>query len=187
MAKTQKFLNAVRIIFKNEGGYVDNPNDSGGKTNMGITEGTLRTANKYGITKVTDVRNLTRDICENIYYEMYWKTCGAEDLMEPIDLMHFDASVHHGVAGANKILQKAINNVLDSNVLVVDGIVGKNTKNYIDKVITDTNSAKNFSLIYLDERDKTFQSIVNRAPKNKVFLKGWLNRTKELRRIVKSF
>ena len=52
MEKSQKFLKAMKVIFANEGGYVNNKYDKGGRTNLGITAATLRAANNNGITKI---------------------------------------------------------------------------------------------------------------------------------------
>ena len=183
--RTDKFNKAIKIILANEGGYVNHPNDPGGETNLGITTNTLKQANSYGITDLISVKNLTTEIASDIYYEMYWKPSKAENMLSPIDLIHFDATVNCGGSRANKLLQQAINFILAQKILVVDGIIGKNTLKYFNSVVTDDERAKEFSYILLDERDKFYENLAAKNSKMKVFLKGWHNRTNNLRKLIK--
>ena len=182
--KTDKFLKAIKVVFANEGGYVNHKDDSGGKTNMGITEATLKNEVKYGITDITDVKKLTRSVCEDIYFEMYWTPCKAESMKDAISLIHFDNAVNCGTVTAGKLIQRAINKVLNANVLVVDGIIGKNTLNYLDKVSATNEMALKFALVYCDIRDDYYNQLAINKPKMKVFLKGWHNRIQHLRDIL---
>lgn len=53
------FYSTLPMVLRYEGGFVNNPKDRGGKTNMGITQGFLKIyKNKAGVT-VDDVENLT--------------------------------------------------------------------------------------------------------------------------------
>ena len=58
------FDQAIEVILKHEGGYANNPNDSGGET-------------KYGISKRSypelNIRGLTRDYAKKIYEQDFWK------------------------------------------------------------------------------------------------------------------
>lgn len=182
--KTDKFMKAVKVIFANEGGYINHKDDPGGKTNMGITKDTLKNAVKCGITDINDVKKLTRSTCEDIYFEMYWTPCKAECMKDAISLIHFDGAVNCGITMACKLIQKTINKVLNSNILVIDGIIGKNTLNYLDKVsITDEMALKS-ALVYCDIRDNYYDELAINKPKMKVFLKGWHNRIQHLRDIL---
>ena len=183
-SKNDKFMKCMKIVFENEGGYVNNPNDSGKETNMGITAATLKDANNYGITKIKDVKKLTRSVCEDIYFAMYWRTSKCDEFDEPLDLMVFDTAVHSGPTQAIKFLQKSINEALNGKVLVVDGLYGKNTKNYVDKCTSDINHTKLLCKTYLDIRENFLKELCNKKPKNKVFLKGWMNRINKLRKII---
>ena len=184
--KSEKFLKAMKVIFKNEGGYSDHPNDKGGKTNLGITTATLKSAVANKITNITDVRELTRDVAENIYFQMYWTPSKAEIMKSPIDLIQFDVAVNSGVKNANKLLQRAINKCLNTNILVVDGIIGKNTLKYLDKVSTTNEQAIKFSHVFLDIRAVFYDEIIARNPSQKVFRNGWMNRIKNLRTIIQN-
>ena len=182
--KTEKFLKAMKVIFANEGGYVNNKYDKGGKTNLGITASTLKTANANKITNITDVKLLTFDVAEDIYYQMYWIPSKAEDMHSPIDLIHFDVSVNSGVKNANKMLQKAVNKALGSNVVGVDGIIGKNSIKYLSQVSDTDEKARQLSYIYLDVRASFYDDIIKRDPTQKIFRNGWMNRIQNLKNII---
>ena len=182
--KTEKFLKAMKVIFANEGGYVNNKCDKGGETNLGITAATLKTANSNKITNITDVKQLTFDTAEDIYYQMYWIPSKSEDMNSPLDLIQFDVSINSGVKNANKMLQKAINKAFGSNILVVDGIIGKNTMRYLSQVSDTDIKAKQLSYIYLDIRASFYEDIIKRDPTQNVFRKGWMNRIQNLKNII---
>ena len=187
MEKSSKFLKAIKIIFRNEGGYVNNPNDKGGKTNMGITQSTLNTAVKNKITNISDVKNLTRDVCEDIYYKMYWLPSKAEDMFSPIDLIHFDIAVNSGIKNANILFQKTINRLLGKDILIVDGIIGKQTFLQFNSLIKSKDDAINFSNTLLDLRKVFYENIIRRNSSQKVFYNGWMNRIKHLRDTITKY
>ena len=90
-----------------EGGYQDIPNDSGnwtgGKVGVGINKGT-----KYGISAASypdlDIKNLTMEQADAIYFRDYWQASGADKLPWPACLLVFDTAVLHGVGTARNWL-----------------------------------------------------------------------------------
>lgn len=93
-----RFDQAVKVILKAEGGYVDNPNDRGGKTNFGISA-----KNNPGV----DVENLTVNEAVQIYKANYWDTIrGIDSMDQSLALAVFDASVNHGPGYANKLVRE---------------------------------------------------------------------------------
>ena len=58
-----EFKDAVKIILKHEGGYVNDPVDPGGETNMGIS----KRAYPY-----LNIKELTKKDAEDIYFKDYW-------------------------------------------------------------------------------------------------------------------
>lgn len=87
---------AIAFVLRWEGGYVNDPNDPGGETNMGIS--------KRSYPDV-DIANLKRDQAVAIYQRDYWQASGADKLEWPLSLMHFDTAVNAGVGRANQLLQ----------------------------------------------------------------------------------
>lgn len=86
-------------LLKHEGGYVDNPADPGGATNMGITLATLREWRGRAVTKA-DVRSLSREEVESIYRARYWNKIRADELLAGPDAALFDVAVNSGVGRA---------------------------------------------------------------------------------------
>lgn len=94
------FDTLVTKVLRREGGYVNNPADRGGETNLGISQ----RANPD-----IDVRNLTEAQARQIYYERYWKPLGADRLPENVRDLAFDTAVHHGVGTARAWLRETNN------------------------------------------------------------------------------
>ena len=92
------FDRAVTFIFDVEGGQSDHPDDFGGRTNMGITEGL---AAKYGLTP----DEITKEKATEIYYQSYWLAAGCNELDWPISLACLNTSVHSGVGKAKEFNQ----------------------------------------------------------------------------------
>lgn len=96
---------ARAFVARWEGGFVNNPADPGGATNMGITISTLkawRASKGMPAPTVEDVRNLTTAEADAIYHAWYWQASGADKLPWPLSLIVFDTAVLHGTAIARQ-------------------------------------------------------------------------------------
>jgi hypothetical protein len=92
------------VIDRFEGGLSLDPNDPGNWYN-GELVGT-----KYGISGKTwghlyDIRNLTRQEAESIYFKHYWQASGADKMAWPLCLLHFDSAVQFGSGVAAQLLR----------------------------------------------------------------------------------
>jgi lysozyme family protein len=89
------FDHCVTLILKEEGGYVNHPNDPGGET-------------KYGISKRShpnvDIKNLTVEQAKEIYRVNYWNRISADKLPPDLALIAFDCAVNQGVGRATQFL-----------------------------------------------------------------------------------
>jgi hypothetical protein len=92
------FAGALERLFKTEGGYVNDPVDSGGETNFGIS----KAANPD-----IDVANLTRAQAAQIYKARYWDMIEADKLPGSIQETAFDAAVNQGVPWTRNALKVA--------------------------------------------------------------------------------
>jgi uncharacterized protein (TIGR02594 family) len=121
-AYDETFNAAVAHVLSMEGGWTDDPIDPGGPTNHGITLATYAAHNKRNVTaqSVADLKAelqaLTADDAKTIYRVRYWRPSLAERLPPPLALMHFDAAVNHGVGGAARLLQQALNVDVDGEI-----------------------------------------------------------------------
>lgn len=95
------FQTLVEGVLRREGGFVNNPDDRGGKTNFGISQ----RANPD-----IDVARLTRDEAKRIHRERYWDPLRADQLPEDVRELAFDTAVHHGVGRARQWLRETNNN-----------------------------------------------------------------------------
>lgn len=107
----------IARVIDREGGYVNDPDDRGGPTNMGVTQKTLSEWLGRPAT-IEDVKNLKRSEVEKIYYDHYWVKPGFVGLNRSsvIEEMLLDAAIHHGPTGAAKLLQTAVNVTPDGNI-----------------------------------------------------------------------
>lgn len=169
-----RFDEVLKIVLGFEGGYVNDPNDKGGETNLGITAGTLARAHKAGLVGHSDVKKLTRAEAAKIYEAFYWKPSRCDLLPKPLDLLVFDAAVNHGVGGAGKLLQRALN-TMGAN-LVVDGAIGPKTLGALTVLLEEGKGTvvKGLCGCFMMHRAVYFTDIATNNPTQKKFLFGWL-------------
>ncbi len=102
------FKDSMKIVFNHEGGYSDDPDDFGGKTNMGITQSTYDNYCKRKGIKTKEVKNLTKEEATNVYYNDYWKASRADKIDNPVGaLIMFDTAILHGVGRAKQFYKEA--------------------------------------------------------------------------------
>jgi lysozyme family protein len=176
----------VDWIYMVEGGYVDDPDDRGGKTNMGITHYTLRAAYDRGIVGYTDVRQLTEEDGEKIYDVMYYQASKASKMEAPLDVVHFDAAVNHGLKNAGRMLQISINDLFENDEVEEDGAVGPATLAALSSLIegVDVEAVIN---TYLLHRSLFYTRLVNRDRSQMKFFRGWMNRVGKLKSFVEEY
>lgn len=171
-----------------EGGFVNDPDDSGGATNLGITEGTLARAKSRGwVPQDVTVKTLTKEQAATIYRKGYWEPIHGDELPSPVAEIVFDAAVNHGVGGAGKLLQRALNAMNLSPTLVEDGVIGPKTLSAVQRVVDLNNKLaesvpelgpnrllKELALLILLYRTRFYVDIVKHRPTQKKFLYGWI-------------
>lgn len=131
-------------IIRIEGGYVDDPDDSGGETNFGIT---VSVARSFGYTG--DMRDLPRETAFDIYSAKYWDAVRGDALVklsENITEEIIDTSVNMGARRAGKFLQRSLNVLNDRGRLyddiIVDGVIGTGTIDALAKYLAVRNNDK---------------------------------------------
>lgn len=116
------FDRALEHVLQMEGGFTDAPYDPGGPTNFGITLATYAAHMKTPLNANTasqlrsELIALQISTARAIYAERYWRPSCAHHLPPTLALMHFDASVNHGVAAAARMLQQALNVEVDGEI-----------------------------------------------------------------------
>lgn len=166
------FTKGLKLVLLNEGGYINHPNDKGGETNKGITQGTYNSYLKQNNIFNKSVKYITDYEVKDIYYNKYWIR-GKCNLLQPkLSIVHFDTIVNWGITGGNKILQYVLN-------VKVDGIIGPKTIEIANNV-DDLEIANK----YCDYRIERRYKIVKNNPSQQVFLKGWINRDKRVKNFI---
>lgn len=106
---------SLDLILKSEGGYVDNPADPGGRTNLGVTQKTWeswvgRPSNEK------EMRGLTISDVAPLYKKKYWDAICGDDLPSGVDYIVFDFAVNAGTGRSAKTLQSVVGTVLDGSI-----------------------------------------------------------------------
>lgn len=172
--------NAINDIIRVEGGYVDDPSDSGGETNFGITVGVARS---YGYTGA--MYDLPRETAYDIYAAKYWDAVRGDDLVELSERVAaevVDTAVNMGVSRAGKFLQRALNALNNRGSsypdLVVDGNIGSASiaafSSYLE-TRTDDVLVKMLNCL----QGAFYVELAERREKDERFIYGWFtNRVK---------
>lgn len=162
MAK-DNFEKCFALVLKNEGGYVDNPKDPGGATNLGCTKAVWeawigRTATKDEIKalKPADVMPL--------YRKKYWDAVKGDELPKGVDYAVFDLAINSGPGKAVKTLQRAVG----TNP---DGAIGPATL-----AAVHARSPRELATLICEARLAFLQSL----PTYDTFGKGWSRRVSEV-------
>ena len=156
----------MNFVLQEEGGYVNNEKDPGGRTNMGVTqkvweEWVGRESNEK------EMRSLTKADVVPLYQRKYWNACRCNELPPGIDLCVFDTAVNSGPGRAIKLLQSCIG-------VPADGAIGSVT-------VAAISQFKGSSLIHIiDDYCSARQAYLISLPNFVTFGKGWTKRVKEL-------
>jgi lysozyme family protein len=101
------FEQCFALVLKHEGGYVDNPKDPGGATNLGCTKAVWEQYVGHSVTK-DDIKALTPSDVMPLYRKKYWDVIKGDDLPEGVDYAVFDLAINSGPSRAAKALQSAV-------------------------------------------------------------------------------
>jgi len=109
------FEASLALILKTEGGFTDNPLDSGGITNLGVTKRTWEAFVGHPVTEA-DMRALTPDQVRPLYKQMFWDAVKGDDLPLGIDYATVDFAVNSGPLRAAGFLQTAVHMFADHKI-----------------------------------------------------------------------
>ncbi len=169
MNPINSFEKALQFTLKWEGGYSDHPEDTGGPTNFGITQATYDEFRKQAGLKLQSVRLIHELEAKQIYLNFFWNPIYAGALPEKLAIAYFDWAVNTGPNRAIKHLQGCLG-------VAQDGVIGPITLKAMGRAGVDVLSC------FLAKREAYYRQIGK--GKNKVFLKGWLNRLEDLKKYL---
>ena len=156
-----RFQQAVEVVLKHEGGYVNDPTDPGGETNFGISRRSYPDL---------DIRNLTREQAIEIYRQDFWERWGYDRIRDlAVATKVFDMAVNMGPKRAHTLLQQALG--LIGSPVVVDGILGPQTL----KATNEADPSRLLEALRLLSA-RYYWELVRLDGRRKKFLQGWLAR-----------
>ena len=159
---------AFAALLKHEGGYVNHPQDPGGRTNLGVTQRVWEEWICHPATEA-DMRALTPGQVEPLYRKRYWNKVRGDDLPAGVDLAVFDYAVNSGPGRAAKTLQEVVG-------VAADGAIGPKTMAAIRAA-----DAKATVDRFCDLR----LAFLRGLPTWPTFGKGWERRVEDVRRQAK--
>lgn len=149
----KNFDQSFQYLLVDEGGYTNDPSDSGGATNLGITIKDYRMYIKKDATPA-DVKTLTVAQAKTIYKSKYWDALGCDNLPAGVDNAAFNYGVLAGLQRPRNDLKKFAD-IKDANKLI-DAIC--------------------------DEMKQFLNNLATNRPKDERFRAGWNNRVDRLRK-----
>lgn len=152
------FNDALRFVLEVEGGYSDDPDDKGGRTNYGITQATYDEWLARHKMPAAEVSSLAANYAEAIYFELFWTDGGCENLPSPLNVVHFDSLVNHGPGNAAALL------------------------GWATWAPDQPGDREAYALLCL--RNRFYQKIAEAKPNQAKFLRGWRDRLDRLRTFV---
>jgi len=162
---------ALKLILDLEGGYVNDPLDSGGATNFGIVQRTYDDYRKNLGLQTQPVKLIAENEVREIY-AIIWQKAFGDEIPSPLNIAVFDFVVNEGNR-AIKILQSLLD-------IPADGIYGEQTANALNGI----QDVYTFTGLYLDAQDEFYDRLVKVSPSKQKFLAGWHNRVSKTRNFL---
>jgi lysozyme family protein len=133
----ENFDKCLAMLLEHEGGYVNNVNDRGGMTNLGVTK---RVYDDWIGRESTEqeMRDLTPDDVAPIYKKNYWDRVKGDQLPSGVDWCAFDWAVNSGSGRPAKAIQRAVGATQDGAIgnQTLGLVAEKDPKFIIDYVYT---------------------------------------------------
>lgn len=164
-------------LLKVEGGFVNDPNDSGGATKYGVTEAVAR-ANGYS----GPMKDLPLSLAKSIYKAQYWDALRLDDvqnLCPGLCLKLADIGVNMGTKQAAFFLQRLLNVLNNRGQLypdiAADGRVGPGTISALKKFLSIRNQDGETVIVRALNcmQGMFYLSLAERREKDEAFIYGW--------------
>ncbi len=157
------FDRSLKMMLAHEGGYVCNPKDPGGMTNLGVTKATWESYVDCDVTE-SEMRALTPAKVAPLYKERYWDAVRGDDLPAGVDFAMFDYAVNSGPVRAIRTLQSSL-------AVPTDGMIGPRTLKA---------AAMSEPGVVIDNLCRERVEFLARLSTYKTFGRGWTRRVNEV-------
>ena len=167
------FDTSFSLLIKSEGGYVNDPADPGGETNLGVTK-TAWSAYLGRPIQDGEMKTLTEEVVKPFYKKMYWDKIHGDDLPKGLDYAAFDFAVNAGTGQSAKFIQRAVG-------APDDGSIGPATLALVAKADGSTLLNK-----FTKQKEDFYNGIVEKKPDQAKFLSGWMIRVAKVQAVSSS-
>lgn len=170
-----------------ESGYVNDPSDSGGETNHGVTKATA-VEHKHLWKKYNwggDMRTMPVELAMDIYAEGWWDRMNLDKIHAYSPLLcdrMMDFGINAGRGAAVKALQRLLNCFNNQQKLypdiAEDGGLGNGTISALDAYYKTRGDEGMYNLLifHMGEQTHHYVETVQEYEKNEKFFYGWANR-----------
>jgi len=171
---------AIDQTIGKEGGYSNNPNDTGGATMWGITQ---KVARAHGY--VGDMRYLPRNTAISIYEADYWtgpRFDQVAEVSQAVAIECFDTGVNMGPSVPAKFLQRWLTALNNQGKLypdlTADGMIGPRTISALKSFIALRGKKGEQALVKAlnCSQGARYLELAESRPANEEFIYGWLER-----------
>jgi lysozyme family protein len=165
----QKTIEGIIAV---EGGYVNDPADSGGETNFGVTIAVAR-ANGYEGSMI----DMPKSVAFDIYATQYWDAMSGDELVELSEAVAtevIDTAVNMGTGRAGRFLQRSLNVLSKGESLKVDGQVGPATVRALRSYLWRGRDEKTLVKALDCLQGAFYIELAERREKDERFVYGWL-------------
>ena len=159
---TENWEKSFEHVIASEGGYVNDPHDHGGETNLGVTKAAWAGYLKRPIQD-GEMKALTKAEVKPFYKKMYWDVCHCDVLPAGVDYMVFDLAVNGGTGRGAKMLQTVAG-------VNADGAIGPATLAALTAIKDEPKVTIKKMSAY---KEAFYKAIVAAKPDQEKFLKGW--------------
>jgi lysozyme family protein len=166
---THRFADALDLVLREEGGFVNDCRDPGGATNLGVTARTWSQWSGRPASEKT-MRALTPARVAPLYKAWFWDKVSGDALPCGLALVLFDFAVNAGPGTATRTLQRVAG-------APVDGQFGPATQRALQAYMTGIGLAKLITR-FGEARCDHYRAL----PTFGVFGKGWLARVDRIER-----
>jgi len=176
------FNKAIVKVLQHEGGFTNDPTDSGGPTNYGISltyllgtgDITIGDFNHDGKIDIKDIKEMTIDNAIAVYNKEWWIKYGYENLADPtLAGKVFDTSVNMGGKQAHILLQRAIRAC--GITVVEDGSLGPRSFSAVSTLVA-SGSADALLSSFRSEQAGFYRCLITKKVVFEKYRNGWMTR-----------
>jgi len=167
-----EFITAYQVVIGNEGIYSNDPDDSGKRTVMGISENNWpswagwKIVGQLSTPKEMATNTELQSLVQQFYLNNFWNPIKGDDIAsQKIANSIMDAGVNMGVKTSVKLAQKTVG-VSD------DGVIGNDTIKALN-----ASEERLFIAEFALNKIGRYCDIVDAKPNQIKYLKGWVRRS----------